>query len=89
MIHSLAGGVIKTNGVYDFAKVRFLEPPYNDRPYWYLCPFPLAKVGDFAYAPVGRDGNERRAEIIKMERGVNEQCAPVPMNRIRELSRME
>ncbi len=89
MIHSLSGGVIRENGYYDFAKVIFCDAPYNDRPYWYLCPFFEAKEGDFVYAPVGKDGRLFRAQIVKMERSVNEQTAPVPMNRIKEIARIE
>ncbi|MGN0822528.1 MAG: hypothetical protein ACI4NG_02015, partial [Candidatus Gallimonas sp.] len=87
MIHSLSGGVIAENGCHTFAKVRFLnDPVYGDRPYWYLCPFPSAEAGSRVLAPVGRREEMREGVIERIERGVSEQCAPVPMNRVREIA---
>lgn len=88
MIHSLSGGVISEIGYYTFAKVKFYDSLYGDRPYWYLCPFSEAEEGDEAIAPVGPRDSLCRCVILKVEKNVSSQCAPAPMNRIRELTEL-
>ncbi len=88
MIHSLAGGVIKDNGVYTFVKVRFSQSPFDDRPFWYVCPFPEVEEGTGVFAPVGRENKILQGTVVKVERNLNEQLAPVPMNKIKEIDRL-
>ena len=88
MIHSLSGGVIRQNGCYTFVKVVFEEALYADRSFWYVCPFSEVEEGSFVLAPVGVRERMLRGKVIKVERGVNEQCAPYPMNRIKEVARL-
>lgn len=76
MIHSLAGGVIKENGVHTFIKV-----DVDGAPCWYLAG-EEADAGDFALVPFGRSGALRQGEIVKVE-VCSEQTAPYPMNRIK------
>ena len=85
MIHSLCGGVIRENGMFDFAKVTFAG---EERPYWYLCPFPDAEAGRKVIAPFGRGDALRTGVIVRIERNVSEQAAPYPMNRIRAIERL-
>ncbi len=89
MIHSLSGGVIKENGIYTFVKVAFCDPPYDERPFWYICPFSEVEEGSFIHAPIGTRGALARGRVLKVERNLNEQLAPVPINRIKEIARLE
>lgn len=79
MIHSLSGGVIAENETCLFAKVEL-----NGAPYWYLAPFMVA-AGDRVLAPFGR--TEAEGVVLKTEL-CSVQCAPVPMNRIKELIKL-
>ena len=78
MIHSLSGGVIAENGTYTFAKVEI-----DGAPYWFLSPFPV-REGDRVLAPFGR-GDLPREGIVRRVETASAQCAPVPMNRAKEL----
>ncbi len=79
MIHSLSGGVLADFGTYTFVKV-YLE----GTPRWYLAPMG-AEAGDVVIVPLGRETCE--AEVVRVE-NCSAQCAPVPMNRIREVVRL-
>lgn len=79
MIHSLSGGVIKENGEFTFVKVEI-----DGKPYWYLSPFSTVREGDKVTVPFGKSEGRRHGVVIKVEE-CKEQCAPVPMNRIKEI----
>ena len=79
MIHSLSGGVIKENDEFTFVKVEI-----DGAPYWYLSPFSTVKEGDKVIVPYGKKELPRHAVVVKVET-CNEQCSPVPMNRIKEI----
>lgn len=78
MIHSLSGGVIADNGIYNFAKVRFEETPA-----WYLAPRGV-KAGDRVLAPYGRDGAIKEGTVERVET-CTAQTAPVPLSHAREI----
>ncbi len=80
MIHSLSGGVISDNGYYTFAKVET-----DGAPWWYLAEEKVS-VGDRVLVPVG--GKLREGVVLKVEENVSNQCAPVPMNRIKRIEKI-
>ncbi len=79
MIHSLSGGVIRDNGLFTFVQVEL-----DGAHYWYLSPFSTVKEGDKVVVPFGKGDAIRHAVVVKVEENT-EQCAPVPMNRIKEI----
>ena len=79
MIHSLSGGVISQNGNHIFVKVEL-----DGAPWWYLSPFSAVKAGDKVLVPFGKAELPREALVLKVEE-TTAQCAPVPMNRIKEI----
>ncbi len=79
MIHSLSGGIISENGKHTFVKVVI-----NGAPYWYLSPIFTVKEGDKVLVPFGRGELPTEALVIKVEENTA-QCAPVSMNRIKEI----
>ena len=79
MIHSLSGGVLSENGKHTFVKVEL-----GGNPYWFLSPFSTVKVGDKVLVPFGKADLPTEAVVIKVEENTA-QCAPVPMNRIKEI----
>ncbi len=79
MIHSLSGGVINEHGKHTFVKVEL-----EGKPYWYLSLFSTVKEGDRVSVPYGRADLPTEAVVLKVEEA-DEQCAPYPMNRIKEI----
>ncbi len=79
MIHSLSGGVIKENGRHTFVKVEV-----NGAPYWYLSPTSKIAAGARVSVPFGKGDLPAEGTVLKVEEA-DGQCAPVPMNRIREI----
>lgn len=78
MIHSLSGGVIAENGKHTFVKVEL-----GGAPYWFLADCAV-KEGDRVLVPFGKGDLPTEAIVIKKEENTA-QCAPVPMNRIKEI----
>ena len=82
MIHSMSGGVLSEYGSYTFVKLKF---DGDDRPYWYVCEFEVEE-GDRVSAPFGVAGLSKPATVIKVERGVSGQVAPIPIKRAKCVS---
>lgn len=79
MIHSLSGGVIRDNYRYTFVKVEV-----DGAPYWYLSPTSDIAVGAKVSVPFGKGDFPREGVVLKVEQA-DGHCAPVPLNRIREI----
>ncbi len=79
MIHSLSGGVIRDNFKHTFVKVEI-----EGAPYWYLSPTSKIAAGDRVSVPFGKGDLPRVGVVLKVEEA-DSLCAPVPMNRIREI----
>lgn len=79
MIHSLSGGVLSENGNHTFTKVEI-----GGASYWFLSPFSTVKEGDIVLVPFGKFDLPREATVLKVEENTA-QCAPVPMNKIKEI----
>ena len=83
MIHSLCGGKLRDNQIFDVVKVKFINNPMaGDRPYWYKSAIPLLKVGDIVFAPFGKDEREFEATVLRIDKNVNEQCLPMPSSKM-------
>ncbi len=78
MIHSLSGGVIRDNFKHTFVKVEI-----DGAPYWYLSPAAVA-AGARVSVPFGKGDLPREGIVLAVE-VTDAHCAPVPMNRIREI----
>ncbi len=80
MIHSLSGGVIKSATKHTFIKVAFAG---EENPRWLLCDeFPV-EVGDTAVID-GKIGLIK-GEVLRVDKNVFGDAAPVPMNRARQV----
>ena len=75
MIHSLAGGKMRDMDIVDFAKVELSTGEIR----WFITDILDLKVGDLVRVPRGQD--LETARVIKIEKNVNAQCAPVPIKR--------
>lgn len=82
MIHSMSGGVLSEYGTYTFAKVVF---DGEAAPFWYISEFDV-EAGDRVTAPRGASGAPKPATVVKVERNVSGQVAPVPIKRVKKLT---
>lgn len=85
MIHSLAGGKIREMEIQDFAKVEIIEGLEEGKIFWYISPFLQLKIGDFVLVPLGRSNAPTRAKVLKIEKNLSAQVAPVPISRAKQI----
>ena len=79
MIHSLAGGIIKTNEPVDFAKVKLIK---EEQIAWYLCTnYPQLKQGDKVLVPYGLNKELKQAIVLRIDKGISPQVTPIPIKR--------
>lgn len=83
MIHSMSGGVLSEYGTYTFVKVKFDD---DERPYWYVSDFEVNE-GDRVSAPFGAGGCGKVATVLRVEKNVSGQVAPIPIKRAKKLLR--
>ncbi len=81
MIHSMSGGMLSEYGSYTFVKIVF---DGDERPYWYVSDLDV-EIGDRVSAPFGASGAGKPATVLKVERNVSGQVAPVPIKRVKRL----
>ena len=79
MIHSLSGGIIGSGDNFTFVKVEL-----DGIPCWFLSPFSTVKEGDRVIVPYGKQEIPRETIVLRVEEATA-QCAPVPMNRVKEI----
>ena len=81
MIHSLSGGELNIHNKYDYAKVQIKEE--GARELWFISPFPELLAGDRVLVPYGKDVIE--AEVIRIDRSVDEYSFPLPIKRLKKI----
>ncbi len=81
MIHSMSGGILSEYGTYTFVKVAL---DGESAPYWYVSEFDVNE-GDRVIAPFGRSGAPKSGTVLRVERDVSGQVAPVPVKHARRL----
>lgn len=76
MIHSMAGGKISNVTYNDFAKVKITSGPYAGDVYFFLS-IPGIKVGDIVKVPLGKTNNLYDAQVLRIDKNVSSQMAPI------------
>ncbi|MBR4270345.1 MAG: hypothetical protein IKQ31_01540 [Clostridia bacterium] len=79
MIHSLAGGFIKELEYADFVKVKILAGEDEGKLFWYTTDLIDISVGD--RVEISLKGKIIVGEVVKIERNLNNQTAPIPIKR--------
>ena len=82
MIHSLSGGVLKDNRLYDFAKVEIVDTPFVGNIFWYITNISL-KPDDLVLVPV--NNKTFKGKVLRIDKAVNEQFAPISVKRAKEV----
>ena len=88
MIHSLAGGEIRELKVADFAKVEIVDDvPQKGLKFWYISDINGLNAGDKVQVPLGSANALVLGVVERVDRYVNSQVSPVPMNRAKKIFR--
>lgn len=72
----MAGGKISNVTYNNYAKVKITSGPFAGGIYWYLC-VQDEKVGDKVKVPFGKNNSLYDAEILRIDKNVSSQVAPV------------
>lgn len=79
MIHSMSGGILSDYGSYTFVKVTV---DGESAPHWFISEFDLNE-GDRVVVPTV--AGEKCGTVVRVERNVSGQVAPVPVKRARRI----
>ena len=83
MIHSLAGGFLRELDYADFAKVEILSGDNTGKVFWYIFDILDLKVGDRVKVPLFN--NEEDGVVLKIERNLSAQVAPISIKRAKAI----
>ena len=82
MIHSLAGGELRTSQIITVAKLEFEEN--KGQFFWYLCGNDV-NVGDIVFAPFGPIDQPQKAKVIKVEKNIDSKNFPISTKRLKRI----
>lgn len=80
MIHSLAGGELRTSQIITVAKLEFEEN--QGQFFWYLCDNNV-NVDDIVFAPFGPIDEPKKAKVIKIEKNIDSKNFPIPIKKLK------
>ena len=83
MIHSLAGGELRSSKVITVAKLEFEQNPGEF--FWYLCEDKNINVGDTVLAPFGIIDDLKQAKVIRLDRDIDSKNFPIPIKRLKKI----
>lgn len=83
MIHSLAGGDIRGDKFFDFAKVEILDGESKGDIRWYTFLIFGLEVGDIVVVPNGY--STTKAKVLQIDRKVSSFSAPIPPKHAKEI----
>ena len=83
MIHSLAGGDIRGQQLYDFAKVELIDGTNIGDIRWYTFSIIDLQVGDTVVVPNGY--LTAKAKVLQIDKNVSSFSAPIPPKRAKEI----
>ncbi len=83
MIHSLAGGELKEQKVFDIAKLEFIEK--KGEYFWFVSDIPNLQVGDIVLAPFGLLDEPNKAIVIKIDKNVNSQNTSIKIKNLKRI----
>ena len=83
MIHSLAGGELKNEVIFDLAKLEFCDLP--NQYFWYIVNDSSIKANDFVYAPFGILDELKKAKVIEIKINVNSKNFPISLKKLKNI----
>ncbi len=85
MIHSMAGGELKFNQHFDFAKVEIIEGEDIGLIFWFISPFSNLQIGNKVLVPLGKNNKEVKAKVLRIDKNISEQSSPFPIKRMKTI----
>lgn len=85
MIHSMAGGELKFNQHFDFAKVEIIEGEDIGLIFWFISPFSNLQIGNKVLVPLGKNNKEVKAKVLRIDKNISEQSSPLPIKRMKTI----
>ena len=83
MIHSLAGGELRTQTIKTLAKLQFEAEPKKF--YWYICDIKNVCVGDFVLAPFGIIDSLHKARVMQIDKNVISTSFPISFDKLKSV----
>ena len=83
MIHSLAGGELRTQTIKTLAKLQFEAEP--EKFYWYICDIKNVCAGDFVLAPFGIIDSLHKAKVVQVDKNVASTTFPIPFSKLKSV----
>ena len=81
MIHSLAGGEVREKRYFNFAKVKTTSGDIA----FYINELSNVNEGDTVWVEYGK--REMRAVVLRIDKNVREDMAPIPINKAKKILR--
>lgn len=87
MIHSLAGGELRGEDFYDFAKVEILEGFEKGKIFWYISDILDLQVENLVLVPVGTIKMGTLGRVVRIDKNVSSFCSPIPVKNAKHILR--
>ena len=84
MIHSLSGGILSENKLFNFAKVEILNDYYSGI-FWYVFDGLKLKVGDVVWVPFGKQEILVKGKVLRIDKNVSQQSSPIPFKMAKKI----
>ena len=85
MIHSLSGGVLKDEKLYDLAKIEIIEGTLKGDIYWYINNIFTLKENDIVLIPLGKNDMLTKGKVLRIDKSVSEKNSPIQVKRMKEI----
>lgn len=85
MIHSLAGGKLREQQLFDFAKLEFENNP--SQYFWYISEINDLRPNDYVLAPFGPLDELQKAKVVRVDKNILGTSAPLPVKRMKKITK--
>lgn len=79
MIHSEAGGELRGEKFFDFAKVEILEGVHKGKNFWFISTIFDLCENDIVLVPVEMIKMGIKGKVIRIDKNVSSFCSPIPV----------
>ena len=85
MIHSLAGGRLREQQLFDFVKLEFENNPNHF--FWFISEIKDLRLNDYVLAPFGPLDELQKAKVVRVDKNVISTSAPLPLKRMKKITK--
>lgn len=84
MIHSLAGGTLGKVQYATFVKVQLSDGAFAGGICWFVA-CGNESIGDDVIVPFGKNNQQIRGKVLRIDKNVSSQVSPVPFSRAKQV----